>query len=250
MPGFVTGAVPSSVINAQISGIWYRGWDEGMNVQSAISAGRVNAAATTSADDRSARFVRYAIPAYSQLARRASRLARSHADAEDLLQETMLKAYNAFSSVDTRADLKPWLYRIMYNAWISEYRSRRSRPEQLTGTAGAQELIKRGGLRPAPSAEAAALDLLPNPSVASAFIQLPSGMREVLYYADIEGYSYKQIGDMLNIPRGTVTSRLHRGRQRLRTLLLDPTKASDPAPDPGQREPRQRSTANTSSPKN
>jgi RNA polymerase sigma-70 factor, ECF subfamily len=169
-----------------------------------------------------ARFERDAVPLLDELYATARRLTRNHADAEDLVQETMLKAYCHFRSFREGSRLQAWLHRIMRNTWINNYRKSRSRPiEQLSaditeGLSGAQWHVVA-----CRSAEADVLEGIPDRKVAEALETLPESLRMTVYYADVHGYRYREIAEILDIPTGTVMSRLHRGRRSLRALLGD-----------------------------
>jgi RNA polymerase sigma-70 factor (ECF subfamily) len=172
--------------------------------------------------DLAARFERDAIPMIDRLFTGALRLTRSSEDAEDLVQETMLRAYAGFHSFREGTNLKAWLYRIMQNIWINQYRKKQRQVVEVSVenldyhelAAAAQSSTCMG------SAELAALESLPDNEIQAALLSLPVGIRMAVYYADVEGFSYREIANILNIPFGTVVSRLHRGRRRLRTALL------------------------------
>lgn len=153
------------------------------------------------------------------LRRGAYRLTRNRADAEELLQETLLKAYAGFGAFRTGTNLRAWLFRIMTNTHIGNYRKSSRRPEYLT-----DDIASVGGSMPAGSrsAEAEALELVPDEAVATALAGLPEQFREVLCYAAIDGYSCREIAEMMNTPMGTVLSRLHRGRSLMRAALAPP----------------------------
>jgi RNA polymerase sigma factor (sigma-70 family) len=162
--------------------------------------------------DLATRFAREAEPLFDVLSRGARRLTRSSADAEDLLQDTLLHAYAGFHTFKGGTNLQAWLFRILYNRWVSTYRSKQSRPLEVF----AAEIAERDL---ADSAETEVLDALPDNEIKAAMDALPESFRTVVYYADIQGYTYAETAAILNIPHGTVMSRASRGRQRLRIAL-------------------------------
>jgi RNA polymerase sigma-70 factor (ECF subfamily) len=170
-----------------------------------------------------ARFEREVIPLRDLLYRHAFRLSHNHADAEDLAQETVMRAYAHFETFRSGTNLNGWLVKILTNTYINSYRKSRREPTQFsTDRLTDQYLTEANGRAVASamrSAEDYALDLLPDNDIKAAMEALPGRFREVVYYADVAGFRYKEIAMLTNTPHGTVTSRLHRGRRQLRMLL-------------------------------
>jgi RNA polymerase sigma-70 factor, ECF subfamily len=171
-----------------------------------------------------ARFERDAVPLLDVLYGSAVRMTRNRTDAEDLVQETMLRAYSHFHSFRDGTHLKAWLMRIMHNTWINHYRKSRCRPaEQLCDEIGdwQQDAWQRHTSIGHRSAEIQALEGLPDDEIVEAVEALPEPLRMVVYYADVVGYRYREIAEIMDTPIGTVMSRLHHARRRLRILLAD-----------------------------
>jgi RNA polymerase sigma-70 factor (ECF subfamily) len=170
----------------------------------------------------------------------ALRMTRNRADAEDLVQETYLRAYRGFAGFEEGTNLKAWLYRILTNTYINSYRARKRRPDE-TELEEVEELYlyhRIGGLEAAMagrSAEDELLDRFSEAEVKEAVEDLPDNFRMAVLLADVEGFSYKEIADILDIPIGTVMSRLHRGRKALQKRLYEfavERNLADPDPDP------------------
>lgn len=180
--------------------------------------------ATETPEDRAARFEREAMPLLDQMYSAALRTTRNPTDAEDLVQETYAKAFAAFHQYRPGTNLKAWMYRILTNSYINTYRKRQRQPQQSDSAEVEDYQLARAashssrGLR---SAETEALDNLPDSDVTRALAEIGEDFRLAVYLADVEGFAYKEIAEIMETPIGTVMSRLHRGRRQLRDLLTD-----------------------------
>jgi RNA polymerase sigma-70 factor (ECF subfamily) len=163
-------------------------------------------------NDLRARFTAQAAPLLDMLARGARRLTRCDADAEDLLQDALMHAYAGFDTFSDGSNFKAWLFRILYNRWVSGFRAKQRRPQEVS----LDELTEQDVSR---SAESEFFDALPDPEIAAAMATLPRGSRVALYYADALEYTYAETAELMEVPIGTVMSRVSRGRKRLRFAL-------------------------------
>jgi RNA polymerase sigma-70 factor, ECF subfamily len=170
------------------------------------------------------RFERDVLPLLPSLYGAALRMTRNPADAEDLVQETYLRAFRGFSGFQEGTNLKAWLYRILTNSFINTYRKKQREPQTVEGPDDIDEwyLFDRlGGRNVEGSAEEEVLDRIPDADVKVALDSLPENFRLPVLLADVEGFSYKEIADIMGSPIGTVMSRLHRGRKALEKALWE-----------------------------
>jgi RNA polymerase sigma-70 factor (ECF subfamily) len=173
------------------------------------------------------RFERDVLPLLPSLYGAALRMTRNPADAEDLVQDTYLRAFRGFSGFEEGTNLKAWLYRILTNSFINTYRKKQRQPQTVEGPDDLDEwyLFDRlGGRNVELSAETEVLDRIPDEAVKSALESLPENFRLPVLLADVEGFSYKEIAEIMETPIGTVMSRLHRGRKALQKALWDTAK--------------------------
>ncbi|WP_458319714.1 sigma-70 family RNA polymerase sigma factor [Mycolicibacterium brisbanense] len=171
-----------------------------------------------------ARFERNAMQYHAVLLRGARRLTRSEADAEDLLQDTLMNAYAGFRRFQPGTNMRAWLFRIMHNRWVSLHRTKQRRPdvftvEDITDSDLAGSSVHMSAVHR--SAEDEALDILPDKVIREALSDLPESFRLTVYYADMQGLTYAQTAALLGVPMGTVMSRVARSRKRLRVSLAE-----------------------------
>jgi RNA polymerase sigma-70 factor (ECF subfamily) len=184
-----------------------------------------------------ARFAELATPYMDALYSAALRMTRNPADAEDLVQEAFLRAYRGFGGFEEGTNLKAWLYKILTNTFINTYRAKKRRPEQ-TEFDDVEEFSlysRLGGLEAAEAGrtpESEVLDAMPDEAVKEALESLPEQFRMAVLLADVEGFSYKEIADITDVPIGTVMSRLHRGRKQLQRRLWEYARERGLLPEP------------------
>jgi len=183
--------------------------------------------ASESPRDRKERFERDALIFTSALYGAALRYTKNPQDAEDLVQDTYAKAFNSFHQFEPGTNLKAWLYRILTTTFINTYRKDQRRPQISDGEVEDWQIFEAASHTSdqGKSAEDVVLENLPDGDVKEALASIPEDFRMVVYYADVEGYSYKEIAEIIGAPTGTVMSRLHRGRKLLRVALADYAKS-------------------------
>ena len=174
-------------------------------------------------DALGARFERDVLPLLPNLYSAALRMTRDPTDAEDLVQETYLRAFRGFKGFEEGTNLKAWIYRILTNTYINIYRKKQREPVTVSGDAIEEWYLydKLGESAVSPSAEASVIEALPEEEVKAAMESLPEGFRLAVWLVDVEGFSYKEAAAMLEVPIGTVMSRLHRGRKSLEKALWE-----------------------------
>jgi RNA polymerase sigma-70 factor (ECF subfamily) len=173
------------------------------------------------------RFERDVLPLLPSLYSAAMRLTRNRTDAEDLVQETYLRAFRGFAGFQEGTNLKAWLYRILTNSYINTYRKKQREPQIVEGPDDVDEWYlydRLGGRSVEDSAETTVLDQIPDQGVKDALESLPERFRLPVLLADVEGFSYKEIAEIMETPIGTVMSRLHRGRKALEKALWETAK--------------------------
>ena len=176
-----------------------------------------------SATDRNDRFERDALVFMDQLYAAALRYTKNPEDARDLVQDTYLKAFNSFHQFEEGTNLRAWLYRVLTTTFINTYRKDQRRPQLASGELEDWQLAEAQSHTSdlGKSAEVEALENLPDSDIKRALQEIPEEFRIAVYLADVEGFSYKDIADIVEVPAGTVMSRLHRGRKLLREKLAD-----------------------------
>ena len=223
MVGRKTSKSKAEVTRALADELWEQSVDHGVGSWPMDTNGSRAPEAETD-EARHERFGRDALPYLDALYAGAMRLTSNPTEAEDLVQDTMVKAFAAFHQFQAGTNLKAWLFRIMQNSFISDYRKARREPLK-TSTDDLEEWqlsrLESEARTALPSAEEIVLDHLPDGDVLDALRALPEDFRTAVYLADVEGFSYAEIAEIMGTPTGTVMSRIHRGRKRLREDLAE-----------------------------
>jgi RNA polymerase sigma-70 factor (ECF subfamily) len=176
-----------------------------------------------SAAERTKRFERDALQYMNQLYAAAMRYTKNPEDAQDLVQDTYIKAYNSFHQFEPGTNLKAWLYRVLTTTFINTYRKDQRRPQTSDSELEDWQIAEASSHTSdqGKSTEDVVLENLPDSDIKNALAEIPEEFRMAVYLADVEGFSYKEIAEIVGVPAGTVMSRLHRGRKQLREKLTD-----------------------------
>ena len=176
-----------------------------------------------SAAERTKRFERDALQYMNQLYAAAMRYTKNPEDAQDLVQDTYIKAYNSFHQFEPGTNLKAWLYRVLTTTFINNYRKDQRRPQTSDSELEDWQIAEASSHTSdqGKSTEDVVLENLPDSDIKNALAEIPEEFRMAVYLADVEGFSYKEIAEIVGVPAGTVMSRLHRGRKQLREKLTD-----------------------------
>lgn len=176
-----------------------------------------------SAAERTKRFERDALQYMNQLYAAAMRYTKNPEDAQDLVQDTYIKAYNSFHQFEPGTNLKAWLYRVLTTTFINTYRKDQRRPQTSDSELEDWQIAEASSHTSdqGKSTEDVVLENLPDSDIKNALAEIPEEFRMAVYLADVEGFSYKEIAEIVGVPAGTVMSRLHRGRKQLREKLAD-----------------------------
>ncbi len=176
-----------------------------------------------SAAERTKRFERDALQYMNQLYAAAMRYTKNPEDAQDLVQDTYIKAYNSFHQFEPGTNLKAWLYRVLTTTFINTYRKDQRRPQTSDSELEDWQIaeVSSHTSDQGKSTEDVVLENLPDSDIKNALAEIPEEFRMAVYLADVEGFSYKEIAEIVGVPAGTVMSRLHRGRKQLREKLTD-----------------------------
>lgn len=176
-----------------------------------------------SAAERTKRFERDALQYMNQLYAAAMRYTKNPEDAQDLVQDTYIKAYNSFYQFEPGTNLKAWLYRVLTTTFINTYRKDQRRPQTSDSELEDWQIAEASSHTSdqGKSTEDVVLENLPDSDIKNALAEIPEEFRMAVYLADVEGFSYKEIAEIVGVPAGTVMSRLHRGRKQLREKLTD-----------------------------